>query len=164
VTHGRKAKAGPALSIDYRFARFALRIRRSRRHGFGVFATESIPRGRKVIEYTGERISLRQNMPRYKKTWGPGGSKVGYVFMLDWNHFVDASSGGSGAERVNHCCEPNLAVRRIRGHILFFSRRRIRKGEELTLDYRLRPNPDPIPCRCGAAQCRGTINYPLSGA
>ena len=49
-------------------------------------------------------------------------------------------------------------ARIIGEHILFFSRRGIRKGEELTLDYKLDPKTFRIPCRCGSPKCRGAIN------
>jgi SET domain-containing protein len=34
----------------------------------------------------------------------------------------------------------------------------IRRGEELTYDYRFEPDVDVFPCNCGAHRCRGTIN------
>jgi SET domain-containing protein len=38
------------------------------------------------------------------------------------------------------------------------STRNIRKGEELTVDYHFAKNIEKVPCRCGAPNCRGTIN------
>ena len=81
-----------------------------------------------------------------------------YVFRLSRYWYVDGKIGGCGAERINHCCDPNLRVRKIVGHILLFSRRRIQAGEELTLDYKLRPDAAVVHCRCGSPVCRGTIN------
>jgi SET domain-containing protein len=71
---------------------------------------------------------------------------------------LDGAVGGSGAELINHCCEPNLRTRRILGHIFYFSRRRIRRGDELTLDYRFSKKAPQVVCRCGSPSCRGTIN------
>jgi SET domain-containing protein len=45
-----------------------------------------------------------------------------------------------------------------RGHILYMSVRKIRKGEELTVDYHFAKDVEDIPCKCGAERCRGTIN------
>jgi uncharacterized protein len=145
-------------SISARFAMYALRVRRSRIQGFGVYAAEAIPPRRKVIEYCGERINLRQTRARLRKICGPGGSKHLSIFRLNRYWRVDGAVGGSGAELVNHSCDPNLKARIIGEHILFFSRRRIRKGEELTLDYKLHPKTIRIPCHCGSPNCRGTIN------
>ena len=63
-------------SIDPRYARFRLEIRQSSIHHRGVFALEPIPAGRKVIEYTGERISRRETKRR-------GDGIVTYLFTLD---------------------------------------------------------------------------------
>jgi SET domain-containing protein len=41
---------------------------------------------------------------------------------------------------------------------MLFSLRRVRAGEELTLDYQFHDEAEEIPCRCGSAKCRGTIN------
>jgi SET domain-containing protein len=38
------------------------------------------------------------------------------------------------------------------------SRRTIRRGEELTVDYRFDKDIEQVPCRCGAETCRGVIN------
>ena len=38
------------------------------------------------------------------------------------------------------------------------SLRDIKKGEELTVDYHFDKKVERVPCRCGAAKCRGTIN------
>ena len=54
-----------------------------------------------------------------------------------------------------------MKARVRRGRIFYYSRRRpIARGEELTLDYKYGADVEPIPCRCGAAACRGTINLP----
>jgi len=137
---------------------YALRVRRSRIQGVGVYAADSIPPRRKVIEYSGERISLRQAIKRLRKICGPGGSKHLSMFRLNRSWRIDGAVGGSGAELINHSCDPNLKARIVGEHILFFSLRRIRKGEELTLDYRLNPETFRIPCHCGSPNCRGTLN------
>ncbi len=59
---------------------------------------------------------------------------------------------------INHSCTPNLFATILKGHILYMSRRVIEPGEELTIDYNLVGAMDNVPCRCGARNCRGTIN------
>jgi SET domain-containing protein len=116
-----------------------------------VYAEERIPAHRKVIEYTGERISRAETKRRSE---GP----LNYIFTLDkyWN--LDGAVGGSGAEFINHCCDPNLYTWVTKGHILYMSSRVIETGEELTVDYHFAKDVETIPCCCGAATCRGTIN------
>ena len=137
--------------IDLRFCRYRLRIGKSKIHKRGVYAAEAIPAHRKVIEYTGERISRVQTKRR-------GQGPLTYLFTLDDYWTIDGAVGGSGAELINHSCEPNLFSRIVKGHILYMSKRAIRKGEELTMDYRFDKKVGKVPCLCGSRNCRGTIN------
>jgi uncharacterized protein len=130
---------------------YRMEIRDSGIHGRGVFAAESIPANRKVIEYTGERISARHADKR-------GHGQCTYYFSLDRYWVLDGSVGGSGAELINHSCGPNLISRIMKGHILYMSLRRIRKGEELTVDYHFSKSDETTPCHCGSQNCRRTIN------
>ncbi len=57
---------------------------------------------------------------------------------------------------LNHSCDPNVGVR---GQVTFVAMRDIPAGDELTIDYAM-IDGDPaerMPCRCGAATCRGEI-------
>jgi SET domain-containing protein len=137
--------------IDPRHACFRMEIRESKIHRRGVYALERIPARRKVIEYTGERISRRETKRR-------GQGSLTYLFTLDDYWTIDGSVGGSGAEIINHSCEPNLSSCIVRGHILYMSKRAIRPGEELTVDYRFSDKIEQVRCRCGSSVCRGTIN------
>jgi SET domain-containing protein len=138
-------------SIDPRYTPFRLVIRESKIHHRGVYTLERIPPRRKVIEYTGERISRRETKRR-------GQGRVTYLFTLDNYWTIDGAVGGSGAEIINHSCEPNLYSCIMKGHILYMSRRWILPGEELTVDYRFSDKIEDIPCHCGSPRCRGTIN------
>ena len=153
-----KSSGNPRRAIDARFACFRLQVGASQIHKTGVFATESIPRGCKVIEYTGERVTAREANARLATICGPGGSMRICIFHLDRDRCLDGAVGGSGAELINHSCDPNLFSRRVQGHILYFSRRRIHVGEELTVDYHFRRNAVAVPCNCGSPKCGGTIN------
>ena len=137
--------------IDPRYCCFRLEIRESRIHRRGVYALEAIPPRRKVIEYTGERISRRETKRR-------GQGDITYLFTLDNYWTIDGAFGGSGAEIINHSCDPNLFTRIVKGHILYMSKRAIARGEELTVDYLFSQDIETVPCRCGSALCRGTIN------
>jgi SET domain-containing protein len=138
-------------SIDPRHACFQLRIGTSKIHRWGVYTAEDIPANRKVIEYTGERISRRETKKRSERPFN-------YIFTLDAYWSIDGSAGGSGAEFINHCCDPNIVSRIVRGHILYYSARPIWRGEELTVDYRFEKHVEKVPCSCGSPHCRGTIN------
>jgi SET domain-containing protein len=130
---------------------YPMEIRDSGIHGRGVFASASIPANRKVIEYTGERISARHADKR-------GHGHCTYYFSLDRYWVLDGSVGGSGAEYINHSCGPNLISRIMKGHILYMSLRRIKRGEELTVDYHFSKNDETTVCHCRSKNCRQTIN------
>ncbi len=132
-----------------------MEIRESRIHHRGVYALERIPPRRKVIEYTGERIGRREAKRR-------GNSHLTYLFTLDSYWTVDGAVGGSGAEIINHSCEPNLRACIFKGHILYISKRAIEPGEELTVDYLFSDEIEDVACRCRSARCRGTINLKKS--
>ena len=137
--------------IDSEYACYRLEVRPSRILRFGVYALQRIPANRKVIEYTGERVNRREAKRR-------GEGDHTYLFSVDNYWTLDGAAGGSGAEIINHSCEPNLISRVMKGHIVYMSLRAIRPGEELLIDYHFAKNVEKVPCRCGAKACRGTIN------
>ncbi|MEZ5403949.1 MAG: SET domain-containing protein-lysine N-methyltransferase [Bryobacteraceae bacterium] len=138
--------------IDAHYCKFRLRIGPSKIHRWGVFAAQDIPRNRKIIEYTGELISRRETKRR------ADASEHIYLFTVNSYWCKDGSVGGSGAEYINHCCEPNVRAVVIKGHILYMAMRDIRAGEELTIDYNFDKHVEKVSCICGASKCRGTIN------
>lgn len=137
-----------------KLANFKLRIGRSRIERFGVFAGEAIPARKRVIQYTGERINEREALRRAVRMLAAGTAGRVYTVRLNRRWKLDGSVGGSGAELINHSCDPNLTMRRIRGQIFLYSFRKIRAGEELTVDYGFHCS---CPCRCGSSKCRGTM-------
>ena len=139
-----------APRIDPRHACFDIRIQRSKIHRYGVYAGETIPARRKVIEYTGARLNR-------KEAAAIESGKYTYLFAIDDYWTLDGARGGSGAEIINHSCEPNLISRVMKGHVLYMSLRKIKSGEELTIDYNFSDMKELTPCSCGAATCRGSI-------
>ena len=129
---------------------FKLDIRRSKIHRYGVFAGEKIPANRKVIEYTGKRLNRKQAKIR-------GDGDYTYLFGVDPYWTLDGAVGGSGAEIINHSCDPNLISRIVKGHVLYMSLRAIRRGEELTVNYNFDKDVRTFPCSCGSPSCAGAI-------
>jgi SET domain-containing protein len=77
--------------------------------------------------------------------------------VLDNYWRIDGAIGGSGAEIINHSCQPNLISRVMKGHILYISLRVIKPGEELSVDYNFGKQTERVRCFCGAQNCRGSI-------
>jgi len=144
--------------IDPCFSRYLLLVARSAIDRYGVFAGQTISPNRRVIEYTGERINFRQARRRFLKIMRSGRPRRFYLLMVNRRRVIDGAVGGSGAELINHGCDPNLVRRRIRGHIYYYSRKRIRPGEELLVDYHFSRDSVTIKCHCGSPKCRGTLN------
>ena len=138
---------GTVPRIDPARCYFKLRYGRSKIHRWGIFAEEPIPARRRVIEYTGERVSADELERRLAR-------KHLYLFWITDYYGVDGAFDGSGAEFINHCCQPNLYSYVGRGQIFLTTLRRIEPGEELTYKYNL---GDGTPCRCGAKRCKGTM-------
>lgn len=158
---GGKKRAGEAAgapegasvpSINPKATQFRLRLSYSPIHRWGIYAEELIPKGRKVIEYTGEKISRRETKRRFAER------KENYLFTLNSYWTIDGAVGGSGAQYINHSCDPNCRAVIQRGHILYMAKRDIAPGEELTIDYRFDKDVERVECLCGTAACRGTIN------
>jgi len=149
--------------IDPEFTRFELRAGRSRIQGTGVYALESIPTGKLVIEYTGEILTWDRARRRLAKLGRMRGKVRNCIFRVSRDRYVDGAVRGSGAELINHSCDPNLRSGKRKGRIYYYSRRRVKIGEELTVDYRFHHDAKRVVCHCGAKRCRGTINLKERG-
>src|SRR5260370_8540565 len=96
-----RPSASAKPSINPKFTTFRLILKPSKIHRWGVYAGEDIPARRKVIEYTGERISRKETKRRSAEQ-----QRMLYLFTLDNYWTLDGSVGGSGADFLNHSCGP----------------------------------------------------------
>jgi len=118
--------------------------RKSKVQGWGVFATETIPKNKRIIDYAGEKISNRESLKREAKYLDKGHI---WCFKLTNRTVIDAGVGGNVARFINHSCRPNCYVQIIDGIIWIRAARTIRKGEELSYDYNTSGDA-AIACRC----------------
>ena len=135
-----KLKLAPGLSIS-----------KSHINGKGCFATQHFARGKKIAEYTGERISTIEAMRRSRR-------RILRICAIDSRWSLDGSRGGNGTHYINHSCAPNSFMKILYGNIQFYALRDIHPGEEITIDYETTLHSDKKRCHCGADTCRGTIN------
>jgi len=142
------------------FAKEAVDVYRSKIHGRGLFCKRNIDAGEMVIEYAGEviRASLTDKREKYYESKGIGC----YMFRIDDDEVVDATMHGSAARFINHSCEPSCFSKVInvegKKHIVIFAMRPIKRGEELTYDYKFPIEDVKIPCSCGSKRCRKYLN------
>jgi uncharacterized protein len=143
---------GPYIvpQLEQRHCRFKLECHQSSIHRWGVFAAEPIPAQRRVIEYTGQKIDYVEARRRSIRHHV-------YLFWLNDIWAIDGAIGGSGAQFINHSCDPNLVARVRGGRIFLVSRRQIATGDELTLDYHLEGDGPEIRCSCGSKACKGSL-------
>lgn len=142
-------------------------LRTSAIAGTGAFATRSIKKGTRIIEYTGERIPNAEADRRYDEEKMP--SHHTFLFTLNRQTVVDAAVGGNEARFINHSCAPNCeAVIEDGRRIYIEALKDIPAGEELAYDYQYERMDDHTAdderfysCRCGAPGCRGTILAPM---
>jgi SET domain-containing protein len=121
-----------------------IRRKRSKLHGYGVFAGEAINKNKRIVDYAGELINNRQSERREDKYLARG---CIWVFRVNRNWSRDAAVGGNLARFINHSCRPNCWIEIVDRTIWVRAARNIRKGEELTYDYNTEGDK-VIACRC----------------
>jgi SET domain-containing protein len=126
-------------------------VRKSSIQGSGLFTDATVKRRRKLGEFTGERISVREARRRAK------GAKRISIVEISETEAVDGSVGGGPFEFVNHSCDPTVFIRIAYGRIEFYARIDLRPGDELTCDYGDSHHNGKLPCGCGSAKCRKFI-------
>lgn len=128
-----------------------LEIKQSAIEGRGCFARVPLSAGKKIAEYTGEKISNAEATRR-------AGRRRLRICDIDDRWSLDGSKGGNGTHYINHSCEPNSYMKIAYSHILVLALCDIAAGEEITIDYQSTLHSDKKRCTCGAPSCRGTIN------
>ena len=139
-----------------------IELRRSSIHGLGAFAVQDIPKGTRVIEYLGEKITNAEADRRYDDE--SMRRHHTFLFILNERTCVDAAFDGNEARFINHSCDPNCEAVITRGHIWIEAIKRIPAGTELVYDYQFEDDDEYTEedlrfygCACGSPKCRGTI-------
>jgi SET domain-containing protein len=139
-----------------------IEVRNSDVHGRGVFAVARIPKGKRIVEYLGDRISHNAADKRYEDH--DENDNHTFLFIVDKNTVIDAAVNGSDARFINHHCDGNCTSVIENRRVFIDSVRAIAPGEELGYDYEIGrdkedpPNVDEIyACRCGSPKCRGSM-------
>ena len=118
--------------------------KKSRLHGYGVFALEPINKNKRIIDYAGQLITNKQSESREDRYLRKG---CIWVFRVNRKWSRDANVGGNVARFINHACRPNCWIDVVDKTIWVRAARSIKPGEELTYDYNTEGDKT-IPCRC----------------
>ncbi len=128
----------------------SLIVRSSFIHAAGCYTTTPIPKGARVVEYTGPIIDKGEADRRYEN------KPITYLFGIgDGSRVID---GHGIAMFINHSCDANCETEEIDERVWIMAIRDITAGEELCYDYCLYDgDEEEAPCNCGAKNCRGSM-------
>ncbi len=119
--------------------------------GYGVFATQFIPKG--TITYAKDELEIELDDIAFQKLSPPmqeQAEKYSYrdargIYILSWDL----------GKYVNHCCFPNTLST---GYGFEVAIQDIHSGQEITDDYGLFNLEKPFPVTCEKKDCRGCIS------
>ena len=109
--------------------------------GLGLFAVQPIPKGQRIIEYTGPLIPNEEVDQRRGR----------YFFGVNTKWSIDGSPRSNVARYINHSCKPNAEAIISGRRVWIWSRKNIKPGEEIAYDYGKEYFEDiikPMGCRC----------------
>lgn len=170
-----------------------LQVFKTKTKGWGARTLEDIEPNTFVCEYAGEVLPYKEATKRAQQNT----SDSSYMIVLREHTsnkqilrtHVDPRYCGNAARFFNHSCDPNLCMVAIRGDsfipkLALFTRRNVKRGEELCFDYAGQDvlensvchTKDELSsdglvhhnqlkltsCCCGAANCRGFLPYDAS--
>jgi len=122
-----------------------IEVRDSEIQGKGVFTTRDFSVGERIYEYPQGRRIKRKEIGTLTE------EEQEHLDVIDADTYELMQAPGS---YVNHSCDPNMIEKGRIGYAL----KPIKKGEELTADYRVRAYDDwQIKCNCGSKNCQGVI-------
>lgn len=118
--------------------------KKSQINGLGIFATKDFKKGELVIRWSAYKELSEQEVKSLPKEDREHVSFINNVYVLvppdGW---------------VNHSCDPNVRLE----NFCYIAKRGIRKGEEITADYREESEIGfQMKCNCGSKNCTGHIS------
>ena len=131
------------------------KIKKSKIDKKGLYASQNIEKGTKIIEYKGKIISVKKSEvdPKFDNR------KAIYLFNINNRYDLDGDFKFNIARLINHSCNPNCEVFGEGLKIWVYAMKDIKKGEELSYDYGFSfdENFREFPCNCRSKNCVGFI-------
>ncbi len=114
--------------------------------GLGLFATESIPAGKRLVEYVG-RILANEIVDTMRGK---------YFFGINSKWSIDGSARSNIARYINHSCQPNAEAFVSGKRVWVWSKKNIKAEQEITINYGTEYFDEFIkPHGCKCAGCIG---------
>ncbi len=113
------------------------------RTGLGLFATRPIKKRRRIAEYKGPRLNVKDAEREEAR-----GNR--YLFEVNSRWTIDGKARSNIARYFNHACRPNSDSTIRGGRVFIYTLRNIKPGEELTFDY----GTDYLKNVIGKSNCR----------
>jgi len=124
-------------------------IKKSRIHGYGVFASKDINKD-EIVLISGGVILPKKDLKKYQKENGNLGLQIDDSFYIVPISRSEIKNGG-----VNHSCNPNIG---FYGDVIIKAIKDIKKGEELSIDYCMCYSElEDFKCICDFKKCRKNI-------
>ena len=120
-------------------------VRDAGRKGKGVFARRGFRKGEFIFRRRHGRIVRNAEIPRLRA------ADRRHLCELDFERSAVLLPPGAF---LNHSCDPNA----MRSGVSVFAWRAIRRGDEITIDYRLNAfGGERSRCLCGGPSCSGVL-------
>jgi len=123
--------------------------------GNGIFAARDIESNEMIYQLE-ETSHILVSRERVEKTWNDRDKEFfkHYAYPLTDDLFVMWDNNPDSWKPINHSCDPNAWVVGLDLH----ARKKIKKGEEILMDYATMytENPVKFQCLCASKLCRGT--------
>jgi|TARA_B100000749_G_scaffold271208_1_gene251837 hypothetical protein len=125
------------------------------RNGKGLYATQDIKEGTRIIDYVGKIITKKQT----EESERFDNSKPIYLFNLNNRYDLDGDVKSNIARLINHSCSNNCDYEGKGLKLWVVAVKNIKKNEELTCDYGFSYDSDykQFPCKCSSKNCVGYI-------
>src|SRR5262249_8177604 len=122
-----------------------VRVGPSRIDRQGLFATQAIQQGTRILPYVGEKITSAERARRLA-------AGNAYIFHLNYRYAIDGAALDNTARYINHSCDPNCVVEKAHDTLWIVALRDIHAGDELSSNYEYDATQYArMPCNCAAA-------------
>ena len=128
------------------------RVGKSKISRFGVFATRDIDKHEFIVEYKGKK--LLNSKVDYNEKMG----NHRYLIDLNKKWCLDGNIKDNPAKYINHSCVSNSFYMTTGRRVLIFSHKKIKKGEEITVNYGKEYFDGFLKGICGCPKCGKKIS------